>query len=413
MKLIIGFVLALILVVTIIESKHHHGHKKRKSTIVHRNDAVPGVGRSFSMKNETASNDELDSSRRTVYEALEEEFPTKVKETIVKAFKKLVGTMLNPPADENALDSAKESLVEVLKVYQKSGGDIFKQVQVKMKISPSDFYKTIVGQNKESIADMLNSKTISKEKWIMLRDTKYRFLPSQKHYSSSEYTKDFFPDIVAYAMVFVATTMDLTFTGDVYRCQLSKELDLFRNDIEIAVQASIYKRLNMLKPHSSDWRWIDTTALSGRDKINYKDAATGKLLCEGGCVLNDGEGKKPVDDAIMGIAVSVIDDATAMLDFMDRLFALLVEKAEFCFESCICPPDAKAVSVERGDYVKDFPWSCLGKPTDDQKKICKLPCGTYGESYNWCPTKLNTRASPWAKCTLANQETCVQGWYKK
>jgi len=410
----VKYLMLLLLGVSIlVNGAHHHPQHSPKSKIVHTHKAhhVAGNVRSFSFEDSAEGSGQAD--KRTVYKSLEEEFNMEKRKVVAKAYKDAINTMLDGPTDEKAFDSAGDSLMSILEIFQSTGGDIFKQLATKMKVQPAEFYRSVVGQNKEDISDMIKNKKVTKKQWITLKDTKYRFLPSQKHYSAIDYTKDFYPDIVAYIMVFVAATVDLTFKGEIYKCQLSKELDLFKNDVETAVQALIYKRLHMLEPHSSEWKWVDISLMSGRDRIGFKDTYEKKMLCgEKGCVLNDGEGKMPVEEAIIGVASSVLDDATPMFDFIDRFLALVNQEKPFCFEGCICPPVETVIKMERGDYVKDFPWSCLGKTKDD-KKPCKLPCGKYGESYNWCPTELKTRASPWGKCNLPDKSICAQGWFKK
>ena len=350
------------------------------------------------------------AGRRTIYESLKIQFPKELRKRAATSFKDIIATILEGPTDDGAFEDAGVSLIKIVEIFQRTGGDIFKQVRKKLEVKPKEFYQNIVNQNIDDIKDIIDAKKITKSQWVVLKDNKYRFLPASKHYANTEYTRDFYADIIAYTIAFTAATVDLIFKGEVYECNLAKELDLFKNDVETSVQMLIYKRLKMLEPHSNDWKWVDLT-YNGHDTVNYKDAYTKELLCKDGCELYR-NGRQPVTERIKEIASSVMTDASPMFDFLDKLFALLTKGAAFCFKGCMCPPENEEVKMERSEYVKELPWPCMGK-ANDAKKDCKLRCGTYGKSYEWCPTEMTARANAWSKCKPANFEMCMQGWYKK
>ena len=91
----------------------------------------------------------------------------------------------------------------------------------------------------------------------------------------------------------------------------------------------IFKRLKMLEPLSNDWKWFDIS-LTGHDRINFKDRYEGKNLCDGGCVLFE-NGKSPVNERIKEIAQSVINDASPVFDFLDRLLLCSIDHTEGSF----------------------------------------------------------------------------------
>lgn len=404
MKTIIILLLVAV-IATFCSAKHHHKVKSIKKSS-QTNGSKNADTRETIIMNPSLEN----AGKRTIYESLQDQFPTEMRKKAAKAFRDVISTMLEGPTDDGAFDEAGESLVKVLEIFHRTGGEIFKQLRKKLEIKPKEFYQNIVNQNVDDIKEIIESKKVTKSQWVVLKDNKYRFMPASKHYASTEYTRDFFSDIIAYSIIFTAATIDLVFKGDVYECNLSKELDLFKNDVETSVQVLIYKRLKMLEPHSSDWRWVDLT-INGHDTINYKDTYKKELLCKNGCELFR-DGKEPVSQRFREISQSVLDDASPMFEFLDKFLALLSSTKAFCFKGCLCPPEEEAIKMERSKYVKELPWGCLGKPKDE-KKDCKLRCGKYGQTYDWCPTEMTARANAWSKCKPANFDTCIQGWYKK
>eukprot|EP00111_Clytia_hemisphaerica_P024353 TCONS_00071868-protein len=403
--------LAVILLVTIAvdicSTKHHHRNHHQK-LVKEDSNTVKGHVRSLSSEDDIEN--ENTGQKRTVYESLQEQFPIEKRRMVARAYREVLSNVLEAPSDDSAFDGIGPHMIAILEVFQRNGGDIFKQVRKKMDISPKEFYQTIIAQNVDDIKDIIDNKKVTKPQWIGLKANKYRFMPASKHYSSAEYTRDFFADIMAFTIVYVGATLDLAFKGDVYECELAKELDLLKNDIETSVQVLIYKRLKMLEPHSSDWKWMDITYTS-HDKIQYKDTYLKKLLCEeGGCELRR-DGREPIAEKLQEVAKSVTKDALPMFDFLNKFLELLSTEKEFCFKSCLCPPEDEPIKMEQKDYVVEIPWGCLGKPVD-KSKDCMLVCGKYGEKYDWCPTQKKTRASSWSKCKQANFERCIEGWYK-
>ena len=403
MKTIKVLCLFVIVATTFVTAKQHPAKKSAK--VSNRNNK-----NKVAYTRETIKSPENNAGKRTIYESLKDQFPKEMRKNAAKSFKNIISTVLEGPTDDAAFDDAGVNLVKVLEVFHRTGGEIFKQVRKKLEIKPKEFYQNIVNQNVDDIKEIIESKKVTKAQWVVLKDNKYRFLPSSKHYASTEYTRDFFADIIAYSIIFAAATVDLIFKGEVYECNLSKELDLFKYDVETSVQVLIYKRLKMLEPHSSDWKWVDLS-INGRDTINYMDTYKKELLCKDGCELFR-NGKQPVSQRFKEIAGTVLTDAAPLFDFLDKLLALLSKGRAFCFKSCICPPEGEEVLMERKEYVDELPWSCLGK-AKDEKKDCMLRCGKYGQTYNWCPTEMTARANAWSKCKPDSFDSCTQGWYKK
>lgn len=353
----------------------------------------------------------VEGSKRSVLTTFSSEFPESNTKEMIKKYQEMVKAAISTNSDDDSeFDNVKDKFMDVLEIVTKSGGDLFKLVEDKMGISPSSNGEITIATAKEFINKLASgNEDLDKSKWIKLKELKKTFLPQDQEQKKQEYTKDFFPDWIAYILTFVAGTLDMILTGDVDKCQFSRELDILKFETETAVEALIYRRLSMLEPVSNSWAYV-----SGNNRMNWNDKYTEKTLCEGaGCILKNGD-DFPVEESIKDVGKTVLEDAKDMFDVIDEILKHVATNGKLCFKDCDCPEEEE-VKIERVKYTVDFPWGCRGKRKrsrkSDKERECVLPCGSYGKSYDWCPVELTEKRGDWDYCTPANWEECVLGWF--
>lgn len=396
------------------KSPHKKPHHKRMNIVptqgvVAKNRIEPT---SFTLNKASGINvEEETGNKRSILRTLEEEFPASKTQDMIKKFTEVVKKTFPAPSDESEFEQNNGKFMDVLEVASKSSGDLFKQAEDKMGVTPSPTFQNSVRSEKDFVNNLASENDpLNKAKWIKLKELKSKFLPQDQDPKDSKvYSKDFFPDLTTYIVTFVAATVDMIVKGEVEQCQLSRELDILKFDTETAVQALIYRRLGMLEPVGNSWAYV-----MGNDKINWNDKYKDKKLCDGnGCILKNDNGN-PVEDAIKDVGKTVLNDAKQMFDVVDEILKEVATGGEMCFKDCDCPKEEEA-QIERVKYNTDFPWGCRGElkrtRNSDEKRECVLPCGTYGQSYEWCPVALSNKNSDWDYCKVADSKQCAVGWY--
>ena len=196
----------------------------------------------------------------------------------MKYFADIMGKMINKALEETpVVGKLYTSITELIYEFsKKKKQDLFSQVEAAVGTKISEeitkyHFDSIVG-TKMYINAILKEKKLTKSQWFTIKAYKYKFLPQL--YRSIKYTKDFYPELIAYGIIFAGATADMIHAGQLSPCRIVKELKALKQEVEHAVESLILKRYSM---------FTGTGYEAGNLKRNYlkfKDLYTNKALCQ-------------------------------------------------------------------------------------------------------------------------------------